>query len=295
MRINSLASAIRRGLWALDVTNIELYAPVVEAILSGKGIDYHGQPKASSLFSLVDNYGNLKYPDAKGAIEVPPNSIAQIAMVGEVIKSGDICTYGADDIVDSLYRAQANPNIDAIIFHIDTPGGEVAAIDVFRDFAANKTKPVVGLLDDTLSLGFWAACEICDYKMSNGNVSPRFGSIGVVATAMDYALALKERGIIKHEILSTLSEHKRLAFTNALNGDYTMLQEEHLDPLAVKFQKAVIDTCPNLLQEEGVLSGKTFYADEALRLGMIDSIGNPRAAVAKARAIALKQNVSSIN
>ncbi|MNR48074.1 hypothetical protein D3C85_1672660 [compost metagenome] len=32
--------------------------------------------------------------------------------------------------------------------------------------------------------------------------------------------------------------------------------------------------CPNLIEEVGVLTGKTFGADKALGYGMIDSIGS---------------------
>lgn len=293
--MRNLASEIRRGLWALDVSNIELYAPVVEAILTGKNIEFKGVGRATSLFGILDESGNLKNPDKDGNIDLPPNSIAQVSMVGEIIKYGDLCTYGADEIVDALYKAQNNPNVDATVMHFDGPGGSVAAIDLIRDFKANKTKPIIGLVDDALSLHFWTLVELCDYKIMNGNVSPRVGSVGVMATATDYAKALLERGIIKHEIFSDHSEHKNLAFIQALKGEYGLIKKESLNPLALKFQEAVRLGCPNLVEEEGVLTGKTFYADEALRLGMIDEIGSKKTAVAKARALALKQKVSSIN
>ena len=47
-----------------------------------------------------------------------------------------------------------------------------------------------------------------------------------------------------------------------------------LSPLAIKFQNAVRAARPNLREETGVLTGKTFDADKALGLGMIDSIGS---------------------
>lgn len=295
MRMNSLASEIRKGLWALDITNIDAYAPVIESFLKHQALDFKGVGRASSLFGITDEYGNVRQPDQDGNIDIPANSIAIVSMFGEVIKTGDICTYGADEIVAALYKAQNNSNIDATVLHIDGPGGAVSAIDVFRDFKANKTKPVIGLLDDALSLHFWTAVELCDFRISNGNVSPRFGSVGVVATLMDYAKALAEQGIIEHKVYADQSEHKNLAFTEALKGNYKMLQEEHLNPLAIKFQEAVIAGCPNLVQEEGVLTGKTFYAEEALRLGMIDAIGNKQLAIQKARGLALSQTISKSN
>jgi len=295
MDINPLISEIRRGLWSLDITNIHAYTPVIQNLLAGQAIAFPGVNKASSLMNILDNYGNIVRPAADGSVSIPPNSIAQVSMIGEVIKTGDFCTYGADEIVAALYKAQENTNIDATVFKIDGPGGAVSAIDVFRDFAKNKTKPIIGLLGDALSLHYWTAVSCCDYLISDGDVSPRFGSVGVVCSFMDTRKALEEKGYIKVDVYADESEHKNEAFRLALDGKFELIKSEHLSPLAVKFQESVRAGRPNLKEETGVLTGKTFYADEALRLGMIDDIGNIKTAIQKARGLALSQTISKSN
>ena len=59
-----------------------------------------------------------------------------------------------------------------------------------------------------------------------------------------------------------------------MDGKYDMIKEEHLSPIAIKFQEAVRAACPNLKEEVGVLTGKTFNAEKALEYGMIDAIGS---------------------
>lgn len=44
--------------------------------------------------------------------------------------------------------------------------------------------------------------------------------------------------------------------------------------MALKFQGGVKDTRTNLKEELGVLTGKTFGAEKAIEVGLIDSIGN---------------------
>lgn len=294
IKMLSLVSEIRKGLWAIDVSNLGAYIPFVNNLIAGNEVKFTGEVKAASLLEVLDDSGNARRPNSQGVVDVPANSIAQVTMQGEIIKSGDMCVYGADDIVEALDAANNNPNIDSIVFNIDGPGGAVAAIDVFRDFKARKKKPIVGLLGDALSLHYWTAVELCDFLISDGDVSPRFGSVGVVFSAVDASKAMEEKGLVKIEVYAPESEHKNLAFINALKGDFKMLQDEYLSPLAVMFQGSVRGGRPNLKEEEGVLSGKTFYAREALRLGMIDAIGNKQMAIAKAKGLALAKSVSSI-
>jgi len=295
MNINSLAYEIRRGLWALDVTMVDSYWPLVHNVMAGKGHGLQEIIKAESLLGILDSQGNVKMPDENGRLDLPPHSVAQVSMIGEVIKNGDYCVYGADEICNALYAADRNPNIDATVFKIDGPGGAVSAIDTFRQFAKYKTKPIVGLLDDALSLHYWTAVEECDFLIANGDVAPRFGSVGVVASWRDYSKAMEEAGVKEIEVYGPESQHKNLVFTNARKGDYKMLQDEQLSPLELKFKQSVRNGRPNLKEAEGVLTGKTFYADEALSYNMIDAIGNSQDAVNKARALALNYKIREFN
>ena len=61
-----------------------------------------------------------------------------------------------------------------------------------------------------------------------------------------------------------------------------MIKEEYMSPMAKKFQGGVRESRPGLIEEVGVLTGKTFFADKALALKMIDSIGGMDAAVRQA-------------
>jgi protease-4 len=165
---------------------------------------------------------------------------------------------------------------------------------MFREFAKYKTKPIVGLVKDALSLGYWAAVECCDYIMMDGNVSSRVGSIGVVASFRDNTKLLEDAGIKIHEIYPPESNFKNKDFADAREGNYEGLIKNSLSPLAKKFQASVRDNRPNLVEDKsiGVLNGAVFYAEKALELGLIDSIGDTRMAIQKARELALSYAVN---
>ena len=281
MKVNRLISEIIKGEWLIDFNNLNAYNTIVEKLLSGQQLDLTRETK--SILNFVDGNGNVLKENDEGIVQVPQGSIAVVKMIGEVIKYGDYCVYGADEIVAALTQANNMKNVIATIFIIDGPGGSVSSIGPFQYFAKHiKSKPIIGLCDQALSLHYWTAVTVCDHIMADNDVSARFGSVGVVLSFADNKKALEEKGIKLHEIYADESEHKNKAFQLAREGKYEAIKEEFLAPLAKKFQAGVRANRPGLLEEVGVLTGKTFFADEALRLKMIDSIGGMDAAMRQA-------------
>lgn len=272
MKVNPLLMDLVRGEWLMSFEGLTAYAPIAHKILTGQEIDFTENTK--SLVSILDSNKKLVQPNKDGMIDIPKGSIAIVDMIGPVMKYGDWCTYGADEIANTLRAADANPNIIGIVFNVDGPGGAVSAIGPFIEFGKNKTKPVVALIDQCCSLHYWSVCAVADYIMADNNVSASIGSVGVMTSFADNRKYLETLGYVFHEIYPKESEHKNEAFSMALKGKYDLIKEEHLSPIAIKFQEAVKAARPNLKEATGVLSGKTFPADKAIEYGMIDSIGS---------------------
>ena len=279
MRVNPLLNDLFRGEWLLDVAWISSAAPIVQQLIEG-ATNVQGLEETPSCLSVIDASGHPVNPRNP----IPENSIAVVSMIGAALKYGNHCSYGADDIARELSFANANPNISAIIFKLDGPGGAVSAIGPLLTFAAEKRKPVIGLADACLSLHYWAAVGVCDYVMADNDISARFGSVGVVSQFMDAKKHWEEKGYTFHEIYADQSEHKNQVFKLALEGKYDKIKSEILNPMAAKFQSVVKAARPNLrLEEEGIISGKTFDADKALGIGLIDGIGTFKNAVERAK------------
>lgn len=294
MKNNPLLSEILRGQWFIDIHNLGAYDQFLSKLLKGEAVTFDPKAKEEQLLGILDRSGKILSTGDGGALRVEPNSIAQVNVQGEIIKYGDYCIYGAVDIVAALDQCEQNPNIDATVMRFEGPGGSVSAIDVFYEFRARKTKPIVGLVSQALSLHCWIAILLCDYIIIDGHVSPMMGSIGVKCNYLDRKKQLEMVGIEEVEITADESEHKNLPFTLAKKGDYSLIKTEMLSPLAIKFQEAAKELRPGLLHEEvGVITGKTFYAADSVRVGLADEIGTIHTAMAKARALALKSVLKS--
>ena len=282
MKANLLLNELVRGLWLLDPHQIESYAPIVHSLLTRNAAAPDNVNEKELEIRIMDDEGN--YNAQSGEKEA--TKIAMISMIGPVMKYGDWCTYGADEIVRMLDKANNDETVKGIVFYVDGPGGAVSAINPFMDFATRKKKPIVALVDNACSLHYWTICAVADHIMGENTVSGRFGSVGVVSSFVDAKKHWEEKGYKFHEIYPEESSEKNAVFNQALKGEYDKIKTEHLSPIAQKFQAAVKAARPNLKEESGVLTGATFGTEKALDLGMIDSIGNMQKAIERVNILA---------
>lgn len=278
MKINQLALDIQRGLWAISPEALSVFGPIAYEIISGKrtaeNID-----KPKSCLSFVDAKLNPIRADKDGSVNITEGSVAVVEMIGPLMKYGDWCSYGANDIVLALEIADNHPNVIGTILKVDGPGGSVSSVGPFVEFGKRKQKPIVGLYDQACSAHLWTMLAVSDHVMADNNISSLIGSIGVVLSWADNRKYLESIGYEFHEVYPDESKHKNEAARLAMEGKYDLIKKEMLSPMAIQFQEFVKSKRPNLNTEEtGVLTGKTFGADKALELGFIDAIGSFREA-----------------
>lgn len=275
MKVNKIAMEMLRGAWMLQPEALSVYAPIAHDYLYANKQLSIADAKPESLFTVLGKNGQTIRPNKEGQIDIPKGSVAIVDAVGVLTKYGDWCTHGAVDIVNALQFADQHPNIVGTVFNVDGPGGSVQAIGPFVEFGKTKTKPVVGLFDTACSAHLYAMLAVSDYIMADNNISATIGSVGIMISWMDNRKYLEEKGYVFHEVYADQSQHKNESFTLAMAGKYDMIKQEMLNPTAIQFQDFVKQKRPNLKQDTpGLLTGKTFGADKALEVNLIDKIGS---------------------
>lgn len=240
--------------------------PLYARLLAG---EIELEPKAFRIIEIFDDKGNIRTEDERFE-----SGTAQISIVGPMFKYGSWFWWGADEYAELIKYALQDKRIKGIILKIDSPGGEVGAINTLLQAIENRKKPVVALADSANSAAMWLA-SATDHIMANDPIGGSFGSIGVVCSFADYTKMYEDYGIKLHTIYAKESDDKNLDYRQALEGNYELFQENVLSPIATAFQEAVKAGRPKLKQNEpGILSGKSFPTPQALAIGLIDSIGN---------------------
>lgn len=279
MSVTDTIRQIKSGLWALEPHYALGLRDTVEKIFSQQPNKVLAKQNLEARHYLIDENGN-KY-NSKSIQEVPNGSIGIIHITGTMIKYGNYYCWGADELVAQAEIFDNDPKIIGQIWVGDTGGGAVNSVAVYRNFLKNKKKPVVSWWDMCASAGLWIATGT-DYIMAQNNISSSFGSIGVMSSLRNTKKYWKDLGVIDYTVYADQSDHKNKAFDLALEGEFKLIKEELLNPLAIKFQETVKKDLPKLrLDIEGIISGKMFFAEEAVEYGLAHSIGNFEQAIEK--------------
>lgn len=189
-------------------------------------------------------------------------------------------------VARNLHEAAADPNVKAIVFRINSPGGSAVASDVVRR-AIEKIRedgmPVVATLSDVAgSGGYWVAME-ADAIVAHATTMT--GSIGVVFTKFNLDGFFEWIGTHVERIttspaadmfgLGPLDETE-------LQGVYSWMDSTYASFVA----KVAAARELELEYVEGIAKGRVWSGRDALEIGLVDRLGGLDEAVEMARELA---------
>ena len=203
------------------------------------------------------------------------NGICVVPIVGPLVKSASKLELAAgftsySNLRDTLNAALATPGLNGILLHVDSPGGSYDGLPEAVDAvaAAAKRVRVEALVDGmSASAAYWLASPAARITAAK---SSQVGSIGAVLTHMSVARSLKDRGIDATVFSSPEGKASGHPF-RALDESSAAALQLRVDDCAAEFRDSVIAARPGVAKEG--LSGHVFAAPAALRLGLIDSVG----------------------
>lgn len=183
---------------------------------------------------------------------------------------------GTAKAIESFQALVRDPEVKAIILHIDSPGGAVdGTMDLAKAiFSARGAKPIVAFADGLMaSAAYWVGSAADSIRIANGTT--RVGSIGVVATHVDVSGAEAKEGIKTTEI--TAGKFKRvLSAYQPLSQDGRATLQELVDDIYTLFVQDV-STFRNVPVEqvlERMAEGRVFMGAKALEVGLADGVSS---------------------
>lgn len=230
----------------------------------------------------------------------PKNPIANGPGVGVIEINGPIAggsvgswTAGSSasgmQVMETIRQAGEREDIKVVVLRLDTPGGtSVAAqeIGIELDKLRKKGKKVVTSMGDVCaSAGYWIACS-SDYVVANEGTLT--GSIGVIMEVANLEGLYDKLGIRTERIKSgehkdmgsparPLTDSEREILQNIVGDSY----QQFLDQV-LKGRQGKIE--PDELVK--IADGRVISGQQALELGLVDSLGNYYDAIDMARQLA---------
>lgn len=292
MKNNSLVFDLLRSKWLLNTDQLHEYEKIANLFLSGKNI---GETIDRKIYQ--DNYIAAINTDSVLDKTSPKKKIAKIAMIGAMTTYGGMCNLGADDYLEELRFLNNNKDVGAILITIDGPGGAVPAINAFKEFASEKSKPIVVLANTLCSLHYWIASLLGNHIMTMGSISPMIGSIGATCILGDSREAMAKEGykvMIVNAPGSDLKNKSMQDFFAGKDEEFVARLQSELKPIQEAFVQDVKTLRPQIKEDSRIFSADTFSATEALEMGMVDSIGNEKEALALCEALMELEEVNNI-
>jgi protease-4 len=190
---------------------------------------------------------------------------------------------GSDSVIAALRVAEKNRRVAAVLFHVDSPGGDALASDlIWREVErVDAEKPVVVLMGNAAaSGGYYVSAAASHVVARRGTLT---GSIGVLAIR-PVALGLYEKLGINPVALERGARAGLLDPSRRPNPDELRVIEGQIGRIYAEFKARVARgrgiELPDL---EGIAGGRVWTGSEALDLGLVDETGGFREALGKAR------------
>ncbi|MBV1879375.1 MAG: signal peptide peptidase SppA [Pseudomonadales bacterium] len=216
------------------------------------------------------------------------NKIAVITASG-VIHDGEqpAGSIGSDSIIKLIRQARQNQTVKALVIRVDSPGGSASASEEIRNelvLAQKQGKPVVISMGSyAASGGYWIAASANKIFAASTTIT---GSIGAFALLPTLEKTAAEWGIHSDGVgTTTLSNSANIL--QDINPIFDHTIQQSLQFTYNRFIELVADGRGMQAETVEALSqGRVWAAQDALKHGLIDAIGNLKDAISSAALLA---------
>ena len=279
-----LISAILKGKWLVEPNFAISQGTLIASILNKTAeIPEQNNDPLSAFAVSAGNPTATKHSYWNGFDKAPENSIAVISIKGALMKDDQACgSNGTASIGEIIKAADAHHNIDAIVLHIDSPGGTVDGTETLANIVKNTNKPIISFVDGLMaSAALWIGSSADEIIASTD--TDEIGSVGVLHSFMDIQTYYEKMGAVFHTITASTSPDKTKMWDDLKAGKYKEYIKDVLDPLDEKFMNVIQENLPNTKDEH--LTGKVFFARDVMDV-FVNSIGTLDFAVQRASELA---------
>jgi protease-4 len=183
-------------------------------------------------------------------------------------------------VVDHLKRAEADPEVKAVVLYVDSPGGSVVASNVIHQQMLAMTKPVVVSMGELAASGGYYISAPADEIFANPGTLT--GSIGVISQFIHFGDLLKEYGVEVTTIKSGDFKDEGSPF-RSMTPEEIATWQAIIDEAYAGFVEIVADGRGlSVDQVKALADGRVYTGQQALELRLVDQLGNLPDAIQRA-------------
>ncbi len=215
-------------------------------------------------------YGLFAVPGASDA-SGPHLGIVEV----EGVIDGD-ARASAERVIEGVQRAWKAPGAEAVVLHIDSPGGSPVQsqriYDELMRLREQGDKPIIAVVEDIGASGAYYIASAADEIVAAP--ASLVGSIGVVNAGFGFEEAIERLGVERR--VFTAGENK--AFLDPFSDISAEQRDFWQRVLATTHQQFIDDVKAGrgdrLADDERLFSGLIWTGEQALELGLVDQLGS---------------------
>ena len=186
----------------------------------------------------------------------------------------------SESVIDKIIKFRKSKRVKAIILRINSQGGAVApSQEIYQEVkkTCKEKKVVVSVESIAASGGYYIAC-VADKIIANPGTL--IGSIGVILHIENIEELLQKIGL-KMKVIKSGKYKDIGSITRTMTKEEKTLLQQFSDDIYYQFVNAVVEGRD--MKREEVLKladGRIFTGAQAIKLGLIDELGNLQDAIA---------------
>lgn len=218
------------------------------------------------------------------AVDFTPNGGSRIAVIyaeGEISNGkGKDESIGSDDYRSIIRAARLDENIKAIVFRVNSPGGDaLASEEIWREITlAKKVKPVVVSFGDVAaSGGYYISCGADSIFAQPNTIT---GSIGVFGIIPNMKKFFNNKLGITFDGVKTGPFADMPSVNRPLNTAEKAFIQSSIDTIYFTFKMRVAEGRKLPVGVvDSIAQGRVWTGQRALQIGLVDKLGNINDAV----------------
>lgn len=193
---------------------------------------------------------------------------------------------GSETQIRALRTAAKDPRVEAVVFHVESPGGSALASDlIWREVQQlARSKPVVAVMGDVAgSGGYYVLTHATRVIAAPTTVT---GSIGVIAGKFVVEELFDRFGVRAERVTRHRFAHL-MSSAEPFDDEERAFLEANIQATYSQFIRRVADGRDLALERvDEIGRGRIWSGRAAQELGLVDELGDVRTAIARAKALA---------
>lgn len=291
MKVSNLHSLLNDR-WFVDSAYGRSLLPTLYTILSGTA-DFNTGDSPIEAHVVVGKNATIISAKSFEETNNKDQYVLVVSLKNPIYKYNQECgPRGTKHKMAFMASYENDPNLAGVVLDIDSGGGQVAGTPEFHDFVKNYSKPVVSYTDGMMCSAAYYIGSAADHIVANKRADA-IGSIGTMISFIDMTGYYEKKGAKVVTEYATKSTDKNKDFEELLKGNPEGYIKNQLDPITEEFHADMKAARSGL--DEAVLSGGTYKANQALKMGLVDELGTLQTAIDKVFSLAQKNKGNSNN